>query len=125
MVSVDLTIPGLLGQPAAALATELTPTTLTLTAFGMAVWSCVLRGEIDPQAAASEVLPSAIYTGELLRHALRRPALHAASQKQPRVSAQPIVPTSDRGEVRLPSDVPTLTPPVASNLPAPADEART
>ena len=75
--------------------------------------------------AECEVLPSAIYTGELLRHALRRPARHAASKKQPRVSAHPIVPRSDRGEVSLPSDVPSLTPPVASNLPAPADEAKT
>lgn len=35
--------------------------------------------------AECEVLPSAAYTGELLRHALRRPARYAESKKTPRV----------------------------------------
>ena len=39
---VTLTIPGLLGQPAGSLAVEMTETTATITAFGRAVWSCVL-----------------------------------------------------------------------------------
>ena len=46
-VEAILTIPGLRGQPAMALAVELTSTTATITAFGQAVWSCLLRGEID------------------------------------------------------------------------------
>lgn len=47
-VDADLTIPGLLGQPAGSLAVEMTETTATITAFGTAVWSCVLRGTVDP-----------------------------------------------------------------------------
>ena len=47
-VEAGLTIPGLLGQPAGCLAVELTETTATITAFGTAVWSCVLRGTVDP-----------------------------------------------------------------------------
>ena len=59
-VEATLTIPGLRGQPAAALAVQLTSTTATVTAFGMAVWSCVLRGEIvAPERATVEVLDDA------------------------------------------------------------------
>mmetsp|Transcript_14336 Transcript_14336/g.17285 ORF Transcript_14336/g.17285 Transcript_14336/m.17285 type:complete len:198 (+) Transcript_14336:39-632(+) len=44
-VDVTLKIPTLRGQPAACLACEVTETTATITAFGYAVWSCVLRGQ--------------------------------------------------------------------------------
>ena len=43
-ISVTLTIPGLRGQPAAAIALEMTELTMTITAFGYAVWSCILNG---------------------------------------------------------------------------------
>ena len=46
---------GLRGQPAMAFAVEFTDTTLTLTAFGRQVWSCVLRGGIDPDASTFHV----------------------------------------------------------------------
>jgi hypothetical protein len=51
-VEVTLTVPGLRGQPAASLSIEATDTTLTLTAWGRAIWSCVLRGAIDPKTAS-------------------------------------------------------------------------
>lgn len=57
-IEAILTIPGLRGQPAGSLAAELTQDTLTITAFGMAVWSCVLRGELDLQTAAAEAIES-------------------------------------------------------------------
>ena len=47
-IQVQLTIPGLRGQPAAALAVEAATQTLTVTAFGCVVWSAVLRGDIEP-----------------------------------------------------------------------------
>ena len=54
-VAVTLTIPGLRGQPAGCLAVDMTATTATVTAFGYAVWSCVLRGEAVPGTARVEV----------------------------------------------------------------------
>ena len=54
-VEVTLAIPGLRGQPAGCLAVEMTSTTATVTAFGYAVWSCVLRGEAVPGTARVEV----------------------------------------------------------------------
>ena len=47
-MDVTLSIPGLRGQPPAALSLDITKNTATITAFGMAVWSCILRGECDP-----------------------------------------------------------------------------
>ena len=52
---VTLCIPGLRGQPAGSLAVETTPTTCTLTSFGMVVWSCVLRDRIKPATALASV----------------------------------------------------------------------
>lgn len=43
-MDVTLSIPGLRGQPPAALSLDITKNTSTITAFGMAVWSCILRG---------------------------------------------------------------------------------
>lgn len=54
-VDVTLAIPGLRGQPAAAMLAELTETTATITVFGRTIWSCVLRGRIDPRASTSSI----------------------------------------------------------------------
>lgn len=45
-VNVVLVIPGLRGQPASSLACELGTYTATVTAFGMVIWSCIMRGEV-------------------------------------------------------------------------------
>ena len=47
-MDVTLSIPGLRGQPPAALSLDITKNTATIMAFGMAVWSCILRGNCDP-----------------------------------------------------------------------------
>jgi len=57
-VEATLTIPGLRGQPAAAMKLDLTIDTATITVFGRAVWSCVLRGKIFTEASTSEMLTS-------------------------------------------------------------------
>ena len=49
-MDVTLTIPGLRGQPAACLAVVCSKTTVTITAFGRPVWSCILKGEVDPDS---------------------------------------------------------------------------
>jgi len=54
-VVATLLIPGLRGQPSAAVALELTETTATVTVFGMAVWSCVLLVEIERDHPATRV----------------------------------------------------------------------
>ena len=43
---------GLRGQPPAALALDITKNTATITAFGYAVWSCILRGNCDPDTVS-------------------------------------------------------------------------
>ena len=53
-IDVTLTIPGLRGQPSGALAVDMTETTATITAFGFAVWSCLLRGRAVPGSARVE-----------------------------------------------------------------------
>mmetsp|Transcript_7945 Transcript_7945/g.24847 ORF Transcript_7945/g.24847 Transcript_7945/m.24847 type:complete len:188 (-) Transcript_7945:32-595(-) len=47
-IAARLLIPGLRGQPAAAMVVEVTSATATITAFGRVVWSCVLRGACVP-----------------------------------------------------------------------------
>lgn len=47
-LEATLSIPGLRGQPAAALEVIPTDATLTVTAFGRDIWSCVLRGRCVP-----------------------------------------------------------------------------
>ena len=54
-VKVVLTIPGLRGQPPTCLAVEVSETTATVTAFGLVVWSCILRGECLPSTASFSV----------------------------------------------------------------------
>ena len=51
-MEVTLSIPGLRGQPPAALALDITKNTATITAFGYAVWSCILRGNCDPDTVS-------------------------------------------------------------------------
>ena len=54
LLKVTLAIPGLRGQPAAALAVELTSNTISIAAFGMVVWSAILRGEVEPESLKFE-----------------------------------------------------------------------
>lgn len=55
MIEATLVIPGLRGQPAAAMLVELAETTCTITVFGRIIWSCILRGEIDLRASEGSV----------------------------------------------------------------------
>lgn len=55
-VNAVLTIPGLRGQPSMAVAADMTSETVTVTVFGTAVWSCVLRGEIEVDQSSFEVI---------------------------------------------------------------------
>ncbi len=48
-IDVTLTIPGLRGQPAACLAVLFSTTTISVTAFGRVVWSCIQRGTSVPE----------------------------------------------------------------------------
>ena len=48
-IDVTLTIPGLRGQPAACLAVLFSTTTVSVTAFGRIVWSCIQRGISVPE----------------------------------------------------------------------------
>ena len=50
-MQATLAIPGLQGQPATCLSTLTASNTLSVTAFGMVVWSCILRGEVKPETA--------------------------------------------------------------------------
>ena len=50
-LEVTLSIPGLRGQPAACLAVVFSTTSATITAFGRPVWSCILKGTVDPDTA--------------------------------------------------------------------------
>jgi hypothetical protein len=47
-LDVTLCIPGLRGQPAACLSVLFSTTTISITAFGRVVWSCIQRGVTDP-----------------------------------------------------------------------------
>ena len=55
-IDVTLSIPGLRGQPSAALALDVTKNTVTVTAFGMAIWSCILRGNCEARTASFRVM---------------------------------------------------------------------
>jgi hypothetical protein len=50
-MQATLAIPGLRGQPAMCLSTLTASNTLSVTAFGQVVWSCILRGEVKPETA--------------------------------------------------------------------------
>jgi hypothetical protein len=51
-MNVKLQIPGLRGQPAAAVAVSFSTTTISVSVFGRVVWSAVLRGTIDPASCS-------------------------------------------------------------------------
>jgi hypothetical protein len=53
--SVQLLIPGLRGQPAAAVAVLFSTTTISVSVFGRVVWSTILRGSIIPARCHFEV----------------------------------------------------------------------
>eukprot|EP00306_Pavlova_sp_CCMP459_P022223 CAMPEP_0185551720 /NCGR_PEP_ID=MMETSP1381-20130426/29055_1 /TAXON_ID=298111 /ORGANISM="Pavlova sp., Strain CCMP459" /LENGTH=198 /DNA_ID=CAMNT_0028164617 /DNA_START=13 /DNA_END=606 /DNA_ORIENTATION=+ len=59
-VRAALTIPGLRGQPAAAMDVDITETTTTITVFGRGIWSCVLRGTVDPSSARVAITEEAM-----------------------------------------------------------------
>lgn len=54
-LEVQLTIPGLRGQPVPALAVECATHTVTVTAFGQVVWSAILRGQVQPETLDFQV----------------------------------------------------------------------
>lgn len=54
-LEATLNIPGLRGQPSGALAVQFSTTTITITAFGYTVWSCILKKEILPENATFTV----------------------------------------------------------------------
>lgn len=53
--SVQLLLPGLRGQPSAAVAVLFSTTTISVSVFGRVVWSAILRGSIDPAGSYFEV----------------------------------------------------------------------
>jgi hypothetical protein len=55
IVGVNLSIPGLRGQPIAAMDVAITSNTCTVTVFGYAVWSCLLRGECLPESSSFQI----------------------------------------------------------------------
>jgi hypothetical protein len=55
-LEVVMTISGLRGQPAQCLAVEFSPDSVTITAFGFVIWSCILRGECLPDSAKFNVV---------------------------------------------------------------------
>ena len=54
-IDAILRIPGLRGQPSACLSVIFSTTTATVAAFGRPVWSCVLQGQIQPDASTFSV----------------------------------------------------------------------
>ena len=54
-VEAVLRIPGLRGQPSGSLSVDVTPTSCTVSSFGMAVWSCLLKGRANPESVAVDV----------------------------------------------------------------------
>ena len=63
-VEAVLRIPGLRGQPSGSLSVDVTPTSCTVSSFGMAVWSCLLKGRacesvaVDVATAPTRCQPS-------------------------------------------------------------------
>ncbi|KAJ1623618.1 hypothetical protein T492DRAFT_912459 [Pavlovales sp. CCMP2436] len=55
LMECTLTIPGLRGQPTQAMLLEMSETTATVTVFGRIIWTCILRGDVDPTSAVSSV----------------------------------------------------------------------
>ena len=53
-MEATLAIPGLRGQPAMCLSVLAATNTISITAFGRVVWSCILRGKVKPDTAKFE-----------------------------------------------------------------------
>lgn len=53
-MKATLAIPGLRGQPAMCLSVLTATNTVSVTAFGRVVWSCILRGRVKPETAKFE-----------------------------------------------------------------------
>jgi hypothetical protein len=53
-VSVTLNIPGLRGQPPAAVSVLFSTTTMSVSVFGRVVWSAILFGSVDPEGSSFE-----------------------------------------------------------------------
>jgi hypothetical protein len=53
-MTVVLAIPGLRGQPAMCLDTFTSANTVSVSAFGRIIWSCILRGNVKPETAVTE-----------------------------------------------------------------------
>mmetsp|Transcript_11572 Transcript_11572/g.13185 ORF Transcript_11572/g.13185 Transcript_11572/m.13185 type:complete len:194 (+) Transcript_11572:75-656(+) len=53
-MTATLRIPGLRGQPSMCLSILTATNTLSITAFGSIVWTCVLRGEVKPETVKFE-----------------------------------------------------------------------
>lgn len=53
-IHVTLQIPGLRGQPSAAMAALFSSTTMSVSVFGRVVWSAILRGPVDPDSCSFE-----------------------------------------------------------------------
>lgn len=54
-MQATLAIPGLRGQPAMSLSVLTSKNTISVSAFGRVVWSCILRGEVKPESATFNV----------------------------------------------------------------------
>jgi len=55
LIGATLSIEGLRGQPVAAMDVAFSTTTCTVTVFGYAVWSCLLKGECLPESALTKI----------------------------------------------------------------------
>ena len=55
LIGATLSVEGLRGQPVGAMDVAFSTTTCTITVFGYAVWSCLLRGECIPESAVSKI----------------------------------------------------------------------
>mmetsp|Transcript_8910 Transcript_8910/g.21209 ORF Transcript_8910/g.21209 Transcript_8910/m.21209 type:complete len:182 (+) Transcript_8910:67-612(+) len=53
-MEATLAIPGLRGQPAMGLSVLTASNTVSVSAFGRIVWSCILRGKVKPETAKFE-----------------------------------------------------------------------
>lgn len=69
-MEATLAIPGLRGQPAMCLSVLTATNTISITAFGRVVWSCILRGKVKPETAifeaeeGSEMIPIVRFEAE-------------------------------------------------------------
>ena len=58
-MKVTLAIPGLRVQPAMCLSVLTASNTISVTAFGRVVWSCILKGTVKPDTATFETTDGA------------------------------------------------------------------